>query len=63
MTDPEVKPEEMTDKPQLHGDSLIRPKFELQGEDQRPQSAVSELPAREPVGSEMEAQGSSRDDK
>jgi hypothetical protein len=58
VTKPEVKTENTTDKPQLHGDSLVRPKYELQGEAQRPKSAMSELPAEEPIGAELEGQRS-----
>lgn len=39
------------DKAQLHGDSLVVPRHELDGE--KPAKEIAELPAREPVGEEV----------
>ena len=41
------------EKAQLHSDSVVKPRFELEGEGEV--QNISELPAREPVGNEMDA--------
>lgn len=48
------------EKAQLHADSVVKLTYELEGEGEV--QSVSELPAREPVGNEMEARrGGGRD--
>jgi len=49
---PEKKGGGLQEKAQLHADSLAHPRYELEGEG-CPES-VSELPALEPTGSELE---------
>lgn len=52
-------PEQSKDKPELHGDSMVPPRFEMDGggRNGRPGSAMSELPVREPIGSELREEG------
>jgi len=47
---PEEK-ENFVDKAQLHADSIARPQYEMEGEGAL--EAIPELPAKEPVGSEL----------
>ncbi|KAH9214953.1 hypothetical protein DL95DRAFT_446140 [Leptodontidium sp. 2 PMI_412] len=51
----------VTEKAQLHADSVVKPTYELEGEGEV--QRISELPAKEPVGNEMDVRrGGERDD-
>jgi hypothetical protein len=52
FAEPERATGQMYNKPELHGNSSVRPQAQRYHE--RPDSRRSELPAREPVGSELE---------